>query len=189
MASGGRKARDLALLDALDAREPEAFEGVVWRIVREGRDPLQGHPSSARWDPGTFDVLYTSLERDGALAEIHFHLSRQPVFPSKLRSVLYRIAVRTKRTLRLTDMEALGRLGVERKRYAELLYSRTQEIGDAAYFLGFDGLIAPSARWPCHNLVLFTDRAEAADLVVETSEQVDWEAWRRERSTTGRSPA
>jgi hypothetical protein len=33
---------------------------------------------------------------------------------------------------------------------------RTQEIADSAYFLGFDGLIAPGARWACLNLVLFT---------------------------------
>src|SRR5690242_17091094 len=97
--SVARKARDLTLLDALDACRREPLEGPVWRIVREGRDPVQGYPAGARWDPGTFDVLYTSLERNGALAEIHFHLSRQPVFPSKIRSVLHRIAVTTRRTL------------------------------------------------------------------------------------------
>jgi hypothetical protein len=39
MVNAGRKARDLALLDALDAIKPEKFEDVVWRIVRDGRDP------------------------------------------------------------------------------------------------------------------------------------------------------
>ncbi|TIX45632.1 MAG: RES domain-containing protein, partial [Mesorhizobium sp.] len=92
-----RRARDPDLLDALDAHAGVSFEGEVWRCVREEREPLQGYPSRARWDPGTFDVLYTSLEREGALEEIHFHLSRQPVFPSKIRSVLHRILVRTQR--------------------------------------------------------------------------------------------
>jgi RES domain-containing protein len=173
-----RKARDHELLDAVDACEREALDTVVWRIVREGRDPLQGYPAGARWDPGTFDVLYTSLERDGALAEIHFHLSRQPVFPSKLRSVLHRIAVRTTRTLRIADSGALEALGVERGSYAELLYRRTQEIGDAAHFLGFDALLVPSARWRCSNLVILTDRVGPADLIVEASEPVDWQLWR-----------
>lgn len=183
-----RKARDLALLDALDACKREGFEGEVWRIVREGRDPLLGYPARARWDPGTFDVLYTSLERDGALAEIRFHLERQPVFPSRARSVLHRIAVQTSRTLRLADIAALERLGVERVRFGEILYTRTQEIGDAAFFLGFDGLIAPSARWKCLNLVLFTDRLQPVDMTVEASELVDWEAWRREASRATRRP-
>jgi hypothetical protein len=95
--------------------------------------------------------------------------------------MLHRIVVRTKRTLRLANMRILEQLGVDRGRYPELLYSRTQEIGDAAYFLGFDGLIVPSARWTCHNLVLFTERLEPTDLAIEASELVDWEAWRRER--------
>ena len=182
----GRRARDLALLDALDAHKGVAFEGDVWRIVREGRDPLQGYPAEARWDPGTFDVIYTSLERDGALAEIHFHLSRQPVFPSKMTSILHRIAVRTKRTLRLADLAALERLGVPVATYGELTYGRCQEIGDAALFLGFDGILAPSARSACQNLVVFTDRLAPGELTVVESESVDWEAWRRARAPLDR---
>lgn len=173
-----RRARDIELLDLLDAHPGVAFEGDIWRIVRAERDVLQGYPAGARWDPGTFDVLYTALERDGALAEIHFHLSQQPVFPSKLRSVLHRLRVRTTRTLRIADLEALESLGVSRETYSSLSYDRCQEIGDAAQFLGFDGVLAPSARWPCHNLVLFVDRLEPDALQLVESEPVDWHAWR-----------
>lgn len=174
-----RRARDLELLDALDALPRVPFEGSVWRAVREGRDPLQGHPSAGRWDPGMFDVLYTSMEPDGAVAEIHFHLSRQPVFPSTLVWRLHEIAVRTTKTLRFADLSALTPLGVDSSRYAEILYHRTQAIGDAADFLGFDGLIAPNARWPCQNLVIFTDRVAPADLEVLSATAIDWTAWRK----------
>ncbi len=173
-----RRARDLGLLDALERHEGVSFEGDVWRIVREGRDPLQGYPAGARWDPGTFDVLYTSLAREGALEEIHFHLSRQPVFPSRISSVLHRISVKTARTLKLADVEALEQLGVSIGDYGDLNYARTQEIGDAASFIGFDGIIAPSARWPCQNLVLFTDRIAPADLIISDATPVDWAEWR-----------
>lgn len=176
-----RQARDLALLDALDAHPGVSFQGDVWRIVRAERDGLQGYPSKARWDPGTFDVLYTCLVREGALEEIHFHLSRQPVFPSRLQSVLHRITVQTRRTLKLADLQAVAALGVAPETFATLDYSRTQEIADAADFLGFDGIIAPSARWPCQNLVLFTDKFGPDDLVVTERQVVDWNAWRRER--------
>jgi hypothetical protein len=172
-----RKARDLQLLDALDAFERVPFEGVVWRAVRQGRDPIQGHPSAGRWDPGNFDVVYTALEADGALAEIHFHLSRQPVFPSKIQFVLHEITVRTSKVLKLDRMDVLARLGVEEGRYQEILYARTQEIGDAADFLGFDGIVAPNARWPCLNLVLFTDRLGPEDLDVVRHRRVDIAAW------------
>lgn len=176
-----RRARDLELLDALDARPRVPYEGDVWRVVREGRDVLQGAAAGARWDPGTFDVLYTSLAREGALEEIHFHLSRQPVFPSKIRFVLHRIVVRTQRTLRLADMAALETLGVTADQYRGLGYRRTQEIGDAAAFLGFDGILASSARWDCLNLVLFTDRLDSTDLSVKDREPIDWDAWRKAR--------
>lgn len=177
-----RHARDLTLLDALDALPRVPFEGDVWRIVRQERDPLQGYPAAARWDPGSFDVLYTSLQREGALEEIHFHLSRQPVFPSKVQSILHRIAVRTTRTLKLADLAALKPLGVAIDTFGDLNYQRSQEIGDAAQFLGFDGMLAPSARWPCQNLVLFTDALEPGDMKVAASEPVDWAAWRVERT-------
>jgi RES domain-containing protein len=182
----GRKARDLELLDALDALERTPFQGTAWRAAREGRDPAQGHPSAGRWDPGTFDVLYTDLEPEGAMAEIHFHLSRQPVFPSKIRYHLHELAIRTRRTLRLADMRALAALGVDHSRYREILYARTQEIGDAAHFLGFDGILAPSARWPCLNLTLFTDRSAPEDLSIIGSQPVDVAAWRQRRSIAGR---
>ncbi len=185
-----RIARDLALLDALEGHAGISFQGDVWRIVRQERDVLQASPSGARWDPGTFDVLYTSLERDGALEEIYFHLSRQPVFPSKMRSVLHQITVRTRRTLRLADLAAVSGLGVPTETYGALDYGRTQDIADAADFLGFDGIIAPSARWPCQNLILFMDKFTPADFTLVASEVVDWTAWQKARtSRTGVLPS
>jgi len=176
--AGGRPARDHLLLDALDTLDRTPFDQGVWRVLRDGRDPLQGHPSGGRWDPGTFNVLYTSCAPEGALAEVHFHLSRQPVFPSKLPYRLHEIAARAEKTLHLADMRALARLGVEEPAFSEVLHGRTQEIGDAAYFLGFDGIIAPSARWPCLNAVFFTDRIAADRIEVIRTTKVDWRAWR-----------
>jgi RES domain-containing protein len=172
-------ARDLALLDALDACPREDFEGSAWRIVRGGRDPLLGSPSGARWDPGTFDVLYAALERDGALTEIHFHLSRQPVFPNHIQFSVFEILVRVRDVVRLPDIAALEKFGIDRRQFPELQYARSQEIGDAAQFLGFSGLIVPSARWRGLNLVLFTDQLSPEALSVQSKEPIDWALWRR----------
>ena len=178
--SDGRKARDLELLDAIDKLARAVFEGEVWRVVRESRDVLQASPVGARWDPGTFDVLYKSLDRDGALEEVYFHLSRQPVFPS-IPFQIHRIRARARKILQLHEMHLLQQLGVDTNNYATMDYSRTQAIADAAFFLGFDGLIVPSARSQFLNLVLFADRIEIADAEVERCELVDWKAWRRSR--------
>lgn len=178
--TGDRKARDPDLLELIDKFERIPFAGQVWRVVRETRDPLQASPVGARWDPGTFDVLYTSLDRDGALEEMYFHLSRQPVFPS-VPFKLHRISAKATKVLQLPEMEMLEALGVNTQKFAELDYTRTQAIGDAAYFLGFDGLIVPSARSHFLNLVLFDARIDAADAEVEQSEPIDWKTWRGSR--------
>jgi hypothetical protein len=176
-----RRARDIELLDALEAFRREKLELEVWRIARAERDPAMGSPSRSRWCNGTFDVLYTSLERDGALAEIYALLSLQPVFPSKDRWVENKLRITTIQTLRLADLPTLARLGVEVNRYTGRDYRRTQEIADAAFFLGFDGLIAPSARWTCLNLILFTDRVppDQIELIEVSKVPVDWEVWRK----------
>ncbi|MCA3561000.1 MAG: RES family NAD+ phosphorylase [Aestuariivirga sp.] len=184
-----RKARDLQLLDAVDAFAREPFEGRVWRCVRDGRDPTVGSPSQSRWCNGQFDVLYTSLKKDGAIAEIDALLSLQPVFPSKIRWDCYELKVRSSKTLRIADLATLQRLGVETTTYRERHYERTQSIADAAFFLGFDALIVPSARWACHNLVLFTGRLQPADIELEGSigGPIDWPEWRRHAARTSRT--
>jgi RES domain-containing protein len=180
-----RPPRDHLLLDAIDALERVPFHRSLWRVVRSGRDPIQGHASGGRWDPGTFDVLYTACDPDGAIAETHFHLSRQPVFPSAVTFRLHELSARAERTLHLADMRALARLGVEEAHYPDLLYRRTQEIGDAAYFLGFDGIIAPSTRWSCLNAILFTDRIAADRIESVKATAIDWVKW---RARTARKP-
>ncbi len=181
MIDDARRARDIGLLDAIDAFKREPFAATVWRVVREGRDPVLGGPSRSRWCNGSFDVLYTSLEQDGAVAEVYTLLSLQPVFPSKVRWKSHPIKVSATQTLRLADLLAVARLGVDVARYRDRVYDRTQEIADAAYFLGFDGLVAPNARWSCANLVLFTDRLvpEQIEIADRPSKTIDWDAWRK----------
>ncbi|HEY1930689.1 MAG TPA: RES family NAD+ phosphorylase [Acetobacteraceae bacterium] len=138
-----------------------------------------------RWSPpGEFEVLYTSLALSGALAEIGYRLSLEPVWPSRLEHELHRITARTNNSLRFADVSSLSALGVDVRRYAGFEYSVTQAIAAAACFLDFDGLIVPSARSAELNLVIFTERLDAGDrLKVEASESVDWSVWRSQQRT------
>ena len=99
---------------------------------------------------------------------------------------MHRITVRARRGLMLADVSAVAALGVRVDRYGELDYERTQAIGDAAHFLGFDCLIVPSARWDCQNLIVFIDQVAPQDMAVEESALVDWAAWRKEAETRRR---
>jgi hypothetical protein len=175
----GRRAHDDRLLDALGEIEGQAFSGRMWRVVREGRSVLDGSRGAGRWNPNHLSVLYGTTESDGAIAEIHFHLSQgQSVFPSRMRHRLHELQIVTNSTLILADLSQLVALGVDEARYKEMLYGRTREVADAAAFLGFDGLIAPSARWPCKAIVLFLD-AFGLDAIEPISEaQIDWNFWR-----------
>jgi hypothetical protein len=172
-----RRARDPDLLDALDARPRSLFEGIVWRVARKGRDPLEPSYGNGRWDLRAFDVLYTSLEADGAIAEIDYHLSLQPVFPSRLQSTLHQIIVRASSIMRFDSLPDLEQFGVNVARYADPLYDRIREIGDAVAFLGCDALIAPSARWDCLTLLCITDNL-SEPLTAGASNEVDWTKWR-----------
>ena len=124
-------------------------------------------------------VLYTSLARDSALAEISFHWGQLDPRPTK-PVVMHTLRVLTHRTLKLLRAD-LSVFGISDSMYAEINPARTQEIGAAVEFLGCDGLIAPCSRWKCDNLVLFTDKMGLdATVEVVTSEVVDWVSWATE---------
>ena len=112
MTFGRGRVHDRAVLDALEAAAWEAFHGHTWRVTRNGRDPLRGSSASGRWNPpGEFEALYTRLIREGAVAEIGYRLSLEPVWPSRVQHSLHRIEVETHRTLRLAELASLSSLG------------------------------------------------------------------------------
>jgi len=94
----------------------------------------------------------TSEQRDGALAEVGFRLSLEPVWPSLIRHQIHVLAVKADRILRLVHMKQLENLGVDISRYETFDYSATQAIAAAAHFLDFDGMLVPNARFACSNL-------------------------------------
>lgn len=176
-----RRSRDPDLLDLLDARSRTAFDGTVWRVVREGRDPLEPSTGNGRWDLQAFNVLYTSLDSNGAIAEIEYHLSLQPVFPSKLRSVVHQLRIRASSVMRFDTLKELEPYGLTPSDYSKPLCERTRCIGDAAAFLGCDALISPSARWDCLNLVCFTEAmSDHPPAIVGDPIPINWAKWRSE---------
>lgn len=173
------RVHDRAVLDALEGVEETPFGADVFRIARKGRDPVRGSSANGRWSSnGEFEVLYTSLERAGSLAEIGSRLLLEPVWPSRLRHEIHRIGAEAERCLKFADIASLQPLGVDPARFEGYDYQATQAIAAAAHFLEFDGLIVPSARHASLNLVVFMDRIDAGTLEVKSSEDVDWDAWR-----------
>jgi RES domain len=169
---------DPDLLDRLSAFAPIRFDGIAFRATRQNLDPLTGSYAGGRWAPrDSVQVLYTSCEREGAIAEIAFHLAQLTPRPSK-PVMVHRVHVTTRATIRLLRTD-FADLGVAADEYESVNYRRTQEVGAAVAFLGCDGLIAPSARWSCDNLVIFLDnhRLEETLECQQPPESLDWLAW------------
>lgn len=176
---GAPRVHDRAVLDALESTETVALTLDVWRITRAGLNAIRGSAAPGRWSPGgSVEVLYTSLEREGALAEIGYRLGLEPVWPSRIAHEIHSIHVATESTLRFADVGVLETFGVDPARYSGFDYAACQALAAAAHFMEFDGLLVPGARHDSHNLVIFMDRAAAASLEVQSSESVDWTIWR-----------
>jgi RES domain-containing protein len=186
-----RLPRPQALLDAIEAETPINLAARLWRVVTEGRDPLQPGRAGGRWDDGSFDVLYTSSQRDGALAEAWFHMTRgQPIPPSKPIKRIYEIEVVLDRVLDLSGEGRLAALGVNMQSYGRLSYLRregeyptTQQIGEIAYFYEYEAIVVPNARWPTSNVVILTEHASPARINADGGERVDLMTWRATNRT------
>jgi RES domain-containing protein len=188
----GFRIHDRDLLDKLEQHHPRPQLVQAWRTTWAHRDPLSGSTAAGRWNPeGHFEVLYTSLDFDGSIAEAYYHSSRAPILSTRPVKV-HRLRVSTQRSLVLDSDNPLARLGVDMTRYKNPIsdqsgLTRTQEIGAAAHFLEYDSLLVPSARWSCLNLVIFLDRIDSgAAIALETSEDVNWPAWREQRAGSAR---
>jgi hypothetical protein len=177
---------DQGLFDQLSALTAERFEGEVFRTTSISADPVAFSVNGGRWAPPSRDgavtpVFYTSMERDGALAEVVSYLMQLTPLPLSRPLKVSRLRVLIKETLRV-DHIGLERLGVDLARWKERDYSRTQDIGAAIALLGRNGLIAPSARWQCDNLMIYqANRPSTGRLEVIEAEHVDWGAWAREK--------
>jgi len=185
--------RDSDLIDVLESCAPISVSQSIWRVVRDQRDPCQCSKPGGRWDDETVEVLYTALERNGALAEIHFHLRRgQPVIPTKTVFRLYELQLKLENVLDLSDHNLLSDLGVDMTKFGQMTfvnkdheYVRTQEIGEAANFLDFNGIVVPNARWDCNNVVLFCDSLEPDQLdELNDHDVVNWKAWEQDTEVT-----
>jgi hypothetical protein len=176
---------DPNLADRLSEFAIQVFDGEAFRVTRANADPTAPSFYGGRWarpqnsDPGTA-VLYTSLVREGALAEVTSYLADLTPLPKRSVVKVTRLAVTTSKTLRLVSADLMS-LGVDMTRYKERDYHRTQEIGSTLAWLGLDGLIAPSARWPCDNLMIFTDNHSYGEKLEPVAEEmVEWRAWAEE---------
>ena len=138
------------------------WSGTVYRHTFGDRPPAADNSRGARWSPPETPAIYCSLSRDTAIAESEHLIQLYPVAPSKGRKI-NTIKLRLSRVADLSNWKILGELGVERADFEADDYGATQLVGGAAEWLGYDGIIVPSARHAGMNLVIFPRKAEITD--------------------------
>jgi hypothetical protein len=83
--------------------------------------------------------------------------------------------------LQIADIADLISLGVDATDFASVTYGNAKDVGDAAFFLGFDGMIVPSARGTFQSLVLFAERLAPGSIESVAEEPIDRQVWRTTR--------
>jgi len=173
---------DQWLVDQLSNLPKSQREWIVYRVTGLATDPLAPSISGGRWAPAvsgdvSFPVLYTSLVREGAIAEVVCFLTSLAPVPNRRFLKVSRLAVSTSQAVELSK-DRLSDLGVDLGEYGQRDYPVTQKIGAALAFLGVDGLVTPSARWDCENLTIFTDNHPwESRLELLDSEEFEWRGW------------
>lgn len=184
------RVHDRELLDMLEQRDSAPFQDEVWRVVRTRRDPMRGSTANGRWGAaGEFEVLYTACDRDGALAEIGYRMSLEPIWPSNIHHEVHRVDVTLDRVLDLTDFKLLAQFGIHEESYEGHRYDTEQAVSAAARFLELQAILVPNARYMGNNLVVYPDLHGALNgLTLIEGESVDWNDWRaRNRNKPSRN--
>lgn len=167
---------DHEILDILDRLDPREYSGVLWRTTWLKRDSLLGGAGGGRWSPSKkFEALYTSLEENISIAELHYHLSQAPVRSSSAVAIC-KLHAEKINLLDLTSSELFADLNLNKKTGKELLL-HSQKIGAAAYFLEYQGILVPSVRADGINCVIFPEYLTHDQIIEKSKVEINWPAW------------
>jgi RES domain-containing protein len=151
------------LVEAVDRLERTNLATTVLRHVAPGYFPLSGEGArrhGGRWNPpNSFAVLYTASDRLTMLAELERAAERQGLRAMDLLprdEVIY--AVELQRVLDLSKPSAAAAVGLSTAALTSPDWSACQAVGDAAHYVGFEGILAPSATGGGSALAIFLDR-------------------------------
>ena len=156
---------DPELLDAIEGLGFEVLEeATVWRHMFNDNPPELSNTRGARWNPAGLAAIYTSEQRETAIAEGQHAIDSQPLRP-RARRYVYELRVSAAKVLRIAS-DDLGTLGLDPADLESPDFTACQRVGAHAAFLGYDALIVPSARAEGTNVVLFLNEL-AADAAFE----------------------
>lgn len=168
---------DPRLIELLDGLPRTTFDGQAFRHTGLDYHPLATEGSrirGGRWNPpDSFSVLYLALGPQTTAAELRrlAHRQAMPV-ASLLPRTLHTLRVSLGIVLDLRPQHVLDSLGIAEAIRGDDMQP-TQAIGEAAHYLGIEGLLVPSATSVGDVLPIFFDRLGAGSKV----EPIRTEEW------------
>lgn len=150
---------DSRILELLEAAPVDPLDSMVWRHMFNQTPPDRENDRGARWNPSGVPAIYCSMTRQGAIAEGDHALAvnRRRATP---RRRVYEIHATLTRLVDLTDRELLRNLGVPDEVRAGDDLGPCQTIGEHVAWLGYDGMLIPSARSDADNVVIYPNNRE-----------------------------
>jgi len=128
------------------------LSAVVFRVVREGLDPLATTGSlnaGGRFNPpNEFSALYTSLEAATAAKEVARGLRQRGIDPNQFPEGewwVYELEVKLESVLDLSDADVLQKSGIPESSLTGSDVNTTRQIGAEARERGYEALLVPSA--------------------------------------------
>jgi RES domain-containing protein len=156
---------DPVLLDQIEQLGTQRFDGHVWRHMFNDFPPELANTRGTRWNPAGVAAIYTSLTGDTALAEAQHVMDSQPLRPTPRRRVLYEVQITLDTVVNLTG-DRYQQVGLTATDLVADDFTACQRVGGAVAWLGYDGLLVPSARADGGNIVILVDSL-AADSVFD----------------------
>lgn len=157
---------DPRFLDAIEKQARENWRSTVWRATVGDSPVIRTNTGGARWNPPGVEALYCSIDKNAAMAELQYLLSRQPV-PVTNETKITALSVSIRRVVDLSTDEAAVAIGHVRSDFVADDVRIPQGIGAAIEWLGIAGLLVPSARYDGVNLVLFMKNVSPPNDIVD----------------------
>ncbi|RYC10830.1 RES family NAD+ phosphorylase [Nocardioides zhouii] len=173
------------LVEAIDAIGTTVWSGETFRYTNARREPLSGEGArrfGARYNPRElFPVVYLAQPVQACMRELERAVANQHLTVEHL----LRSAPQVLHTIDLTEIDVLdptqadtqAALGLENSDFTGD-WGPCQEVGHAAWFLGFHGVLAPSAVGDGVTLALFDHNTPPSRIHLKSTEPLTLDIYR-----------
>lgn len=155
------------------------WTGLTFRHTAARRDPLSGagaRLNGGRWNPkDLFAALYLAEPVATCMGELVRMAQSQGVPVAvllRVPRVLHDVQVTEARVLDLTAPEHRAAIGLADSDISDSDWTICQQVGHAAWFLGLQGILAPSATGGGNVLTLFEGRIDPGQVSVVSSREI-----------------